>query len=650
MKDKTIIERVKIDHYGPLEIDVELEEGLNVFHGLNESGKTLFVEAVTSMLTGENGRLDQRPEGFMTVSNGGEELNASQEGLEHVLEGVSPEDVREAFVIRDGDLRRPEMDNSFGRHDYFRDVTDRVLGSRTTKIEAIRDELADIGFLTNSTSDGKLENTKNSGKLGDARDEAIGLIDDINDFLDSLEGEGLYSKFRELNRLENSIKEQEELVTKLENAEKQEKYRKGLEIIEELECLDDKRKALRKEENDVSELEELKRAAEEFEASGKAPDRWSKAALISGLSSAAPAVISLFAQGIVQILMAIAALIGVAATIYFIYRYVEASGELSETEAERDDLIDEAEAKGLSASSLHDVVEKIESYSREVETEIDEVEQERQNLLQDLSAIFGENRKGLQEWREFINEYSESFEAVDEDFDQGLEEAEEELQEMKNRIDEIEDEIRSKKRKVEGLGKEFSNTVDERFLEEPVEVNSIEDLSRARDQLEQFVSNLDENVEASREAIAILEEMEQDEGDEFNRLFDDSYAVQMFSEATEGNYTDIRYVKEENRLEVERADGRNVTPDQLSQGTYDLLYMSIRLGLAQEILDRPGFLILDSAFTHSDVERIEKEVEFLQKLEEKGWQIIYLTYREDTKKVFEEYTDVKGLDRFDYSS
>lgn len=650
MKDKIMIERVKIDHYGPLKIDVELDEGLNVFHGLNESGKTLFVEAVTSMLTGENGRLDQMPEGFMTVSKDGKELNASQEGLEDVLEDVSPDDVREAFVIRDSDLRRPERGNSFGRHDYFRDVTDRVLGSKTRKIEALREELADIGFLTNSTSDGKLENTRSSGKLGDAREDALNLVNDIKDFLDSLEGEGLYSKFKELNRLERSVDKQEELVTKLENAEKQDKYRKGLDIIKKLEELDDKREALSKEEESVEELEDLRRAAEEFEASGKAPGRWSKAAVISGLTSAVPAVAAFLTQGTVRIIMAFAALIAVAATLYFLYRYVEASGEVIEAEAERDDLIAEAEAKGLSVSTLHDLMEKVESYSEEVEKEIEEVEKQRQSFLQDLSAIFGENRQSLQEWREFVNEYSDSFDAVDGEFDQGLEEASKRLQEMKERIEDIRGDIRSKQREVKSLGEDFSKTVDERFLDNPVEVNSVEDLSRAREQLEAFVSNLDDNVEASREAISILEEMEEDEGDEFNRLFNDSYAVKMFSEATEGNYADIRYVKEENRLEVERADGRSVTPDQLSQGTYDLLYMSVRLGLAQEILDRPGFLLLDSAFTHSDIERIEKEVEFLQKLEEQGWQIIYLTYREDTRKVFEGVTDVKGLERFDYSS
>lgn len=53
--------------------------------------------------------------------------------------------------------------------------------------------------------------------------------------------------------------------------------------------------------------------------------------------------------------------------------------------------------------------------------------------------------------------------------------------------------------------------------------------------------------------------------------------------------------------------------------------------------------MMDNAFTHSDSQRIEKEFDFLNKLEEEGWQIIYLTYREDVKEKLEAYTGVKEL-------
>jgi hypothetical protein len=79
---------------------------------------------------------------------------------------------------------------------------------------------------------------------------------------------------------------------------------------------------------------------------------------------------------------------------------------------------------------------------------------------------------------------------------------------------------------------------------------------------------------------------------------------------------------------VERADGRTITPYELSQGTYDLLYLVVRLKLARRFLeDQTGFLVLDDAFVHSDSERTAREIKVLGRLVDIGWQINYFSFR-----------------------
>ncbi|MFB6115520.1 MAG: ATP-binding protein [Candidatus Nanohalobium sp.] len=250
-----------------------------------------------------------------------------------------------------------------------------------------------------------------------------------------------------------------------------------------------------------------------------------------------------------------------------------------------------------------------------------------------------------------LDNFSNSFESVSRDFSEGdLERAESELEELKSEKKEIEEDISKYDQRLNRFDSRLSKAVEERFLEEGlVEVNSVEDLDKASRQLENFINSLNTTVQASKNAIKVLEEMEQEEEDEFNRIFNEgSYAVEMFREATGGNYIDINYDKSSQKLEVERKDGRTLNPEGLSQGTYDLLYMAVRLKLAREILGGPGFLVLDNAFVHSDSERIDRELEFLQKLEDEGWQIIYFTFRDDVREKLEDVTEVRELEGLDF--
>jgi exonuclease SbcC len=79
----------------------------------------------------------------------------------------------------------------------------------------------------------------------------------------------------------------------------------------------------------------------------------------------------------------------------------------------------------------------------------------------------------------------------------------------------------------------------------------------------------------------------------------------------------------------------------LSAGTYDQLYLTIRLGLGEQLLKgNKGFFIMDDPFVKSDMDRLKKQIKLLKKISKTGWQIIYFTAKEEVKELFER--DIKN--------
>jgi len=655
MSDKIKINRLKISHYGPLsDFDVELKEGLNAFYGKNESGKTLLVESITKMLTDDNssfkgiGRVSQQPNGLLTVENSEQEFDASQESLEKVFGNVTSEDIRNAFVIRDFDLRLPERKNDFGNGDYFKDVTDRVLGSKTQKIEALRDEIADVGKLTNSTSSARLKNTKDTDHLKDKRDRAGRLKDEIQQFLDKVEEQGLFKKYSRVDALEKEISSMEKRLNELENAKKQDKYEKGQELLDQLRKAREDMKDLEREKKAFKDLESIKTRAENFEIESSARNELKTAAIGSGVLSGLSLVVAALNPGFLTLGVAVIFLI---VAIGAGYRYIGASRQVRSREQDREKIIKEADAKDIEAETLPDVVDAIDSYEQDIEDREKEINERKSQAVGELKGLFKASVEEPERWRREIDNFSNSFESVEIEYEEGdLKKAEEKLDKLEKEKEGVKAEVDQYDEILKEFDSGISQTIDSRFIDEkPVNVSSVEDLDAASRQLENFISSLEDMVEASTNAIEILEEMEEEEEDEFNRIFrEDSYAVEMFNNATNGNYTDIKYEKESRELKVVRSDGKELDPEALSQGTYDLLYMSIRLKLAREILGEPGFLVLDNAFVHSDIERIKREIEFLTQLEDEGWQIIYFTFRDDVRELLDEKTEVRELEGLDF--
>lgn len=93
-------------------------------------------------------------------------------------------------------------------------------------------------------------------------------------------------------------------------------------------------------------------------------------------------------------------------------------------------------------------------------------------------------------------------------------------------------------------------------------------------------------------------------------------ATEIFSNLTGERYQRVLSPLGENRLEVEREDGRRLTPDALSRGTAEQLYLAMRLALAKEYSTRTLALplVMDDILVNFDPARTEATLKTLCKL------------------------------------
>lgn len=641
------IKRAKVDHHGPLrDIDLDLEPGFHLCHGKNESGKTLLVESIIKMLLEDNAghyqglnRVDHPPAGHLLIDNSGNEILLPDQGFDAVFPDLTPEDIRNALIIRDFDLRLPERQDDFGSSSYLREVTDRITGAQTQRIESIRGELKEIGYLTNSSSDARLVNRQdgNPPKLGDKRDDAKDLAKEIREYLEKCQDIGTLHKFRLKRDLTDEKAENQSELELLRKAQKAKKLEDGRDLLKTLrktqKQLDEHEK---RQQNEIKSYDEIKDRITAYREQRKDlrvdPDLYQK-----GLYGTT----GLFILTIIAAILSPVSGLGIIAGILFLvtaglaYKY----WEVKQLEKKATDIVDDAQHLGISGVSLPEVAQSVNGEIESFRATGEDLRGTESNTVGQLQQLFDGQGETIGYWEGEIEKFAEEVEDVDKEFDEErLETLEQRQKEIEEELEELEQDLREHTKRISDFDKAVAGLPLEQFLEvEDVRVQSVTDLEPTADLLEEFVSEIKDRVQTATTAIEIFEEIEEEEEREINHLFaDESYAVQFFRDATDGNYVDIRYDESDNAVRVTRADGTELTADKLSQGTYDLLYMAIRFTLARDLLDdEPGFLILDDAFLHSDPDRVTREIEILNDLSTDGWQILYFSIRDAVRDAVE---------------
>lgn len=178
------------------------------------------------------------------------------------------------------------------------------------------------------------------------------------------------------------------------------------------------------------------------------------------------------------------------------------------------------------------------------------------------------------------------------------------------------------------------------------------DLITIQEKLNQFIEKNNNTRENILKVIDIFEELESEEKEKISDLISKESSVsEYFNEITSGLYKEVIFEVESGRIKVRRKDNIILEIENLSGGTYDQLYFSIRLALGQKLLtDKTGFFILDDPFIKADSERLQNQIAMLKKISEFGWQIIYFTVKDEVRNILNEDIEKNNIKVFNLPS
>jgi uncharacterized protein YhaN len=190
-------------------------------------------------------------------------------------------------------------------------------------------------------------------------------------------------------------------------------------------------------------------------------------------------------------------------------------------------------------------------------------------------------------------------------------------------------------------------------LKEPLYCETSVDLKVIKTELQRFKQENENNKDNALKVIEIFEEIEREETVKVSELFGiESPVSKYFNEITNGLYGEVLLNQEAMKIQVKRRGGKILEAEKLSGGAYDQLYLSIRLALGEKLLKgKKGFFIMDDPFIKADPDRLQRQIETLERICELGWQIMYFSAKGEIKDALKEdikmgtvnYVEVQGI-------
>lgn len=310
-------------------------------------------------------------------------------------------------------------------------------------------------------------------------------------------------------------------------------------------------------------------------------------------------------------------------------------GEISNIEKKKNDKEEQIDTLKKATG-----VELLKEYSDKLS-----LKQEQEKLLRDQKVIlesnFGTKSSILEEnvsfWDEKVQELAEYKDKSKEmDYDESmLSKMEEEGRTYEERYNDLSGKMKELQKELEEVERETNKIIelDTGFLYCRTSV----DLNAVREKLQEFIDNTEDNKDTVLKVIGIFEEIEVEEKGKVSELFGKESDISgYFNKITGGVYEEVLFNRETERIEVKRKDGTILYAEKLSGGTYDQLYLSIRLVLGEKILKgKKGFFIMDDPFIKADPDRLHRQLEMLMKISELGWQVIYFSAKGEVKDVLD---------------
>ena len=752
-----LIKELYLQRYGPVrERHCALEPGFNLLYGVNETGKTLTIDALVKLLLGrgrelkdfeEIKRVDEAPEGYVILEReGGRELKVPEQGTLQDIAALSAAECRNIFVIHNSNL-------SIAREsDFYTGVTDRLTGRRTAEIGDIQKKLCDMADITSTFQFRNVEGVKLRSRLEQARQTAAAA----EALHEKLIEEGYDDLEQEQVACDEEIVRIDKELEALDQARRREKYEKGraaldnlrasratLDALETYSAEDERRWAeavrdrqrftrdketlladaaakeadrkvlreLAKEQQRTLQLaeERKKKVDEEVRPALQNYDqKWSEligrrsrqglyrsaftgACALLGLSLllgslVGPllpffAVAALFFLAAVVSWLSLSRLSGEGAALELIFERMKTllsrfGLEISTVEAVRSAVQKMAEEHDALEARVRQLQRDEDILTREIaalreknlprlEEElsgaaavIDEIRRksgletlpeyaarlkDKQEAAQAaakhgsvLESLFGgapapDDNANLAAWEPAVAELEPYREAAP-----GLRYDDRKVSELKNRRQETEE----KKRRIAGRLEQYSGEL--RNIEQQanqalqcgddyLHCQTAAELEPVRKRLNYFVEENETGREDTRQVIALFDEIAAEERSRVAELFGAGSPVsRYFEDITGGRYEAVLYGQVRGAILVRRRDGAELAAEKLSGGAYDQLYLSVRLALAEKLLQGgKGFFIMDDPFIKSDTARLQRQLQALLQVAAQGWQIIYFSAKEE---------------------
>jgi len=625
------LKEIFIRRYGPISgLHLRLAAGLQPIYGLNESGKTLVIDALLKKLIGLGvglvpllDRVEETPEGYIILEEEGQEIKLGENETIATYLAIEPDELRNIFVVRDADLRIA------GEDIFYKRVTDKITGLRLEDIRKIKEQLKDRGKLTDGL---KISRKTSHFKAKSQLESAEKLRDEVKEYIEKAEAEGLQkleADIFEANIQKAQLKSHLEL---LEKAKKKDEFQKLKDVLEsaqsilpELDKIPEERFQSLKErltlyEAGENELPHFQRSKEFFQKLSYLFSIGIFATFISHLLLKEVNVFNLIFPSIFLIL-----------TLISITLWLKASHNLSKVEQNRASILREAATIGLEIKDI--------SSLRKILKELDEAAKKlRGDLNQKLGVLKKDLKIELDTPNEILKESSEKLDAVKGEIDQTVDIAydQEEYEETKRKLNEVDS-------KLKDLGealKKHSNALEDfakrayklnfrAFLnrELDLEIQNLDSLKQLTPQLDELQCKIKEDAQIAMNSLKFLDMLEEEEKAKVKVVFKEgNLASQLFSKTTYGRYSEVEYDYESEKIIVRRPTGETFAVEKLSRGARDQLYLSIRVALGQMLLEgKNGFFIMDDAFISSDDKRIKKQIYLLKTISDMGWQTVYFS-------------------------
>jgi hypothetical protein len=331
-----------------------------------------------------------------------------------------------------------------------------------------------------------------------------------------------------------------------------------------------------------------------------------------------------------------------------LYKWQQSEKSLTQIVALRQSLVKEAKAIGIEAETMEETEKEAQRIIKEIKEEREMFNQKKGILGTDLEIKEKDPETFLESAQSALTKKRQSIDfSVTVDYDkEKLEEARKQKKEKEERLTKVQEGLQEHQQTIADFSKkaqELQFTDDFSTFELGIEIKNLEALERLVPWLNQFIGQIDNDAEFSRNALEIFRELESKENSKSEELFGkDSQASIIFRDITSGMFEDIYYNSSTREILVKPSSEKNPRrASELSRSEWAQLYTAVRIALGEKLLKgEGGFFIVEEPFIHSDTERLLKEFDLLKNLSKRGWQTLYFTAKDEVKQELPKQMDV----------